>query len=235
MTDKIGNKELSKVNDISKDTLKIPNQKTTQKIMEKTEDIKTVQPNIGIISKQDLYMTKLTDFFINSKNMNKMLDILHQKSCISLRVLDWFVTNYAKSNNVSYSVNGNSFNVHYDYRSQLKGYSKKYFDPFCRTGKDDSRLIDFAYDLDDANKTLSTTVGQLNFFKWAIENEVVDYVEKFFGGIEADMSASINARKKKNAKTEVVNTGDAKKRTPFNISATKTWTRTNTKFLISFD
>ena len=186
----------------------------------------TVKKN-GIICKQDLYMTKLTDFFVVKKNITSMIRIINQKSCISLRILDWFVTNYSKSKNISYTKDGVLFNVYYDYRSQLKGYSKKFFDPFCRTGKDNQRLFDFAYDPSDTGKTMSTTVGQLNFFKWAIENGVIEYVEKFFDNIEEDMSDSINSRKNK-----VKGKKGGKKRAPFNISASKSWTKTKAKVVI---
>ena len=52
-------------------------------------------------SKQDLLMTSLTEFFQDNKNFSKMLSIVSSKSKISLRVLDWFVTNYAKKKKYS--------------------------------------------------------------------------------------------------------------------------------------
>ncbi|MFM7979984.1 MAG: hypothetical protein ACKPKO_11780, partial [Candidatus Fonsibacter sp.] len=53
------------------------------------------------------------------------------------RVLDWFVTNYSKKNNIIYELSEDSsseryFNVFLQYKCQLKAYKKKMFDPFCR-------------------------------------------------------------------------------------------------------
>jgi hypothetical protein len=49
------------------------------------------------------------------------------------------------------------------YKSSLDGYSKKFFDPFCRTER-----IEF--------QGFTTTVAQLNFIRWCIVNGIVDYI-----------------------------------------------------------
>jgi hypothetical protein len=54
---------------------------------------------------------------------------------VSLRSIDWFVTNYSKKNNIVIKNNGQYINVFQDYKNQLKGYSKKYFDPFRRNDR----------------------------------------------------------------------------------------------------
>ena len=96
-----------------------------------------IKPN-NLMCKQTLLMNTLNIYFKDIEHLNIMIPIIVGKSSISLRVLDWFVTNYAKKNNVSYDVFDKKTNlmkkfiVHIDYKSQLKAYSKKYFDPFCR-------------------------------------------------------------------------------------------------------
>ena len=62
-----------------------------------------------------------------------------------------------------------------DYKNQLKAYSKKQFDPFCRRERIIINISDLSwkiFDDKDDNKCkdneLITTVGQLNFFKWFI-------------------------------------------------------------------
>jgi hypothetical protein len=35
---------------------------------------------------------------------------------------------------------------------------------------------------------METTLGQLNFFKWAIENRVLEYIESHYDAIERDMN-----------------------------------------------
>lgn len=177
-------------------------------------------------SKQDLLMLSLTQFFKNKNNLNKMLRIIHSKSPISLRILDWFVTNYSKKYNTSFDIDDKKFMVYLDYKSQLKAYSKKQFDPFCRRER-----ISF-YDHD--NNEIETTVGQLNFFRWSIENKILDYVEKNLSDIETDMNNAIRHLYKKNGDT---NSGEKqrRKRQELSVSATKTVNKHNVKIVVKFE
>jgi len=140
-----------------------------------------------ITRKQDLLMLTLTKYFCDENNYTKILPILEGKDKISLRIIDWFVTNYSKKNNITYLVknkkNNKRFNVYLDYKSQLKAYSKKQFDPFCRRER-----IMFYY---KEEEHIVTTVGQLNFFRWAMDNNILDYVKKHLKIIEKDMNESI--------------------------------------------
>jgi hypothetical protein len=109
-------------------------------------------------------MKSLINFFKKRDNLDQVIPIITGKSKISLRILDWFVTNYSKKNNIHYQISLNNkpknFIVYLDYKSQLKAYSKKAFDPFCRRER-----ISF---IDHDNNELITTVGQINFFRWSI-------------------------------------------------------------------
>jgi len=93
-----------------------------------------------------------------------LLDILQHKNGISLRNLEHFVTNYAKQTNLSYTIGGKLFTVHVAYKSSLDGYSKKLFDPFCRT----ERIT-----MDVMGSEVVTTVAQLNFIRWCIVNDII--------------------------------------------------------------
>lgn len=177
-------------------------------------------------SKQELLMVPLTQFFKNKNNLDKMLGIVQGNSDISLRILDWFVTNYSKKYNTSYDVTEKDgtykkFMVFIDYKSQLKAYSKKQFDPFCRRER-----ISF-YDHD--HNEIVTTVGQLNFFKWAIDNQILDYVRDNLKLIEMDMNNSIRHLYKK------VPEGQRRKRHELSVSAIKTVNKHNTKIVVKFD
>lgn len=141
-----------------------------------------------IVNKEDLLMAQLTNFFKDPQNIQLMLPIIDGNSGISLRVLDWFITNYSKSNQVQYKLdNENEFRVHKDYKSQLKAYSKKQFDPFCRR----ERIL-FYYNcpITNESKYIITTVGQLNFFRWAIVNRIIQYINNNLQSIESDMLVS---------------------------------------------
>jgi len=116
-------------------------------------------------TKSDLLLSSLTKFFEVPENRERLHDIINGKGP-SLRKLEWFVTNYAKHNHVSLTApNGKLFTVHVAYKSSLDGYSKKLFDPFCRTER-----IEF--------QGLTTTCAQLNFLRWAISNGIVDSLTK---------------------------------------------------------
>jgi len=121
------------------------------------------------MSRTEVLRKSVETFYNDSKNSDVLCDILNKKSGISLRNLEWFVTNYAKKTNITYTTkNGKKFTVHCSYKSTLDGYSKKLFDPFCRTDK-----IEFKLPNDE--KVIKTTVAQLNFIRWCIINNIIDY------------------------------------------------------------
>jgi hypothetical protein len=134
---------------------------------------------------------------------------------MSLRLVDWFVTNYSKKYFVVHAftdANGRParFKVYDQYKLQLKSYSKKRFDPFCRCYR-----ISVPY---GHNQTISTTLGQLQFFKWVIEHKLTDYIDAHVEEIVADMNAH-STTSKRNAKHPLDKT--RKKREELSVSATK--------------
>jgi len=183
--------------------------------------------------RQDLLMTKLSDFYADDNNINILLPIVMGDSNISLRVIDWFVTNYSKKNNILYNIDyqqndelkTKQFIVYINYKSQLKAYSKRYFDPFCRRER-----IDFQY---KANKNITTTVGQLNFFRWAISNNVINYIRENLSLIEKDMNQSIRhlyQKKEQNTDTDT----KRRKRHQLSISATRSVTKHHVSLIVDF-
>jgi hypothetical protein len=220
----------------------------------------------NISCKQDLLMKSLSDFFFKKNNMEEMLPIINSESKISLRIIDWFVTNFSKKNNIVYNLNyqnkktGEFYNkrfvVYLNYKSQLKAYSKKQFDPFCRRDR-----IAFYYEKD---KDITTTVGQLNFFRWAIEHQVLKYIKENIKMIEDDMNLSVRNiySKKNNKKSELndlkfnnnsdnteqdniveakkyniqlANSKTRKKRHELSLSATRSINKHNVKIVVKFE
>lgn len=138
-------------------------------------------------TKEGILTHTLISFFSDPSHLNVMIPILTESSPISLRILDWFITNYSKDH-VKTLVKDpffKDFNVYSSYKGQLKAFNKKLFDPFCRLHMNSRvKKFDFTY---GTGKTITTTIGQLNFFKWAIENKVIDYVIAHYDEIKADL------------------------------------------------
>ena len=57
-----------------------------------------------MIKKMDVLLESLYKYYSNKKNMNSLLDILENNTKVSLRIIDWFATNYSKKNNIFYSL-----------------------------------------------------------------------------------------------------------------------------------
>ena len=77
----------------------------------------------------------------------------------------------------------------------MKSYSKEYFDPFRRKNKLNDK---FTFKIN--NNIIETTIGQLNFFKWAIENKIIDYVIKNYNSIKDDMKKTLEKNLNKGQK-----------------------------------
>ncbi len=117
------------------------------------------------MSKNEVLLKSLNEFFSDEKNFAELSELLTHSSGISLRNIEWFVTNYAKDEHTKVtSISGNQIDVHIAYKSSLGGYSKKLFDPFCRTER-----IQF--------KGFTTTVAQLNFIRWCIRNGIISFIK----------------------------------------------------------
>lgn len=180
-------------------------------------------------TQNDLLMNNLTNFYRDDKNLNTMLKIITGESKISLRIVDWFATNYAKKYYTLYDIedsNGKNkrFIVYVDYKLKLKAYSKKRFDPFCRWDR-----ISVPY---KDGTCIETTIGQLNFFKWALENKVVDFIEKNYENIEKDMNNRNSTSKRK--ELVIDNTKTRKKREELSVSATKSIKKEKVEIVLQF-
>ena len=123
-----------------------------------------------------------------------LIPLLIQTSPISLRALDWLVTNYSKKNNIVCSGKNNSlFNIYHGYKVALSHFRRRNFDPFRRR--------DRIY-IQVNSKQYETTVGQCNFLHWAVTHGVFEYAIEHAVAIEQDMNVAaalhkIERKKKK--------------------------------------
>lgn len=150
--------------------------------------------NYKIMSRSETLLNSLKAY-LTGDNMEKILPILTGESKISIRVIEWFVTNYCKKKNIAYVRTDKHnkeayFNVYLNYKGQLKSYNKDLFDPFCRGDE----LINFPI---KDNKYIVTNIPQLNFFKWALEYDILKFIETNLDDIYKDMTENNSKAKKK--------------------------------------
>ncbi len=208
-----------------------------------TDNNKTNIKNKKKKIQNQLLLNSLVKFYKKKANVKIITSIVNGESNISLRLIDWFVTNYSKKQSIYIYKNKDKYkeqiNVYTDYRAQLKAYSKQLFDPFRRRER-----INFYF---DETTWLQTTSGQLNFFRWAIESNILKYIEENVEIIEKDMiqSQKLNQEKKNdknNIKVKITKTANGKeivvtrkKRNELSKSISKNIIYNNSKRTIFFD
>ena len=175
----------------------------------------------NIITQNKLLMDNLMNFYSNREYLQQMVNIINGNSVLSLRIIDWFVTNYSKKHYIIFEVINEinktpRFKVYNEYKLKLKAYGKMKFDPFCRWTR-----ITIPFDDDHY---METTIGQLNFFKWAIENDILKYIINNYEIIDNDMNTrnTTSKRKKISLDNKTEQTGKTrKKREELSVSACK--------------
>ena len=170
--------------------------------------------------KQELIVNSLQRFYTSRQDMGEIMPILLGTSPLSLRLIDWFVTNYSKTHNTAYILEGQEFLVYMNYKSQLKAYSKKLFDPFCRRERIYFQIPD--------HPVFLTTVGKLNFFRWAIEKGVLDYLRLHADAVEKEMNANMKEQAKIRKATPT-NTSGGTSSTTQSTETTATTTTTSSR------
>ena len=181
-------------------------------------------------TQNSLLLDNLLKFYNTDKNLEKIIPIINGESKLSLRLIDWFATNYSKKYFTVYILNkGTSkekrFKVYLEYKLKLRAYSKKRFDPFCRW----ERIY-----VPHKGYAIQTTLGQLNFFRWILENKVLDYIEKHIDEINADMTER-NSTSKNKKKRKVSKEFQRKTREELSVSATKSIKKEHVEITVSFD
>lgn len=178
----------------------------------------------GIPTQLGLLMKSVTDFYKNPMYIEQMISIIDQKSILSLRILDWFITNYSKKYKtfLSNSKSKCNLDVYQLYKLQLKSLGKSRLDPFCRKNK----LIFYYTD----TKFIETSCGQLCFFKWCFENDILNHVKNNLQTIEDDMKKSLKEKKK------IIKTNTSgPKREALSINASRSLSKHKVNYTVHFD
>jgi hypothetical protein len=153
--------------------------------------------------KPELVISSLQRFYANHPEIEKVLSYLNGDAPLSLRIIDWFVTKYSRKNFVRYPLNGQDFLVYLSYKGQLKAYSKQYFDPNCRRERIMFKI--------PGQEQFMTTIGKLNFFRWALESKILDYIEaheeEIRSGYNSYLKETMQAQKR--AKNDTMSSVDS--------------------------
>lgn len=190
----------------------------------------------SVNTQNQLLLNHLMDYYKDSEKLKCMTNIINGESKISLRIVDWFVTNYAKKYFTVYEIvnehsnNKSRFKVYHDYKLKLKAYSKKRFDPFCRWER-----ISIPY---DEQRYMETTIGQLNFFKWALQHNIIKYIEENYDEIENDMNNRNSTSKRRSPVNNEGRTDNAKtrkKREELSVSACKCIKKETVEIVVKFN
>lgn len=152
--------------------------------------------------KPELVIASLQRFYANHPDIPKVMTYLNGEAPLSLRIIDWFVTKYSRKTFVRYLLHGQDFLVYLSYKGQLKAYSKQYFDPNCRRERIMFKI--------PGQEPFMTTIGKLNFFRWALESNILEYIEahqeEIRAGYNAYLKESISNQKRNDSASSTSST-----------------------------
>jgi len=122
--------------------------------------------------KDSLLLASLGEYFKNPLHnafLKQILDSSRQNH-VSLRLIDWICTTYSKQHRMLFAKSdGSIVDIHNSYKAHLRSYGKSRFDIFRRCKKTTIKC---------GEHEVETTLAQLNFIRWLINNQVVQYLEE---------------------------------------------------------
>ena len=181
------------------------------------------------LSDEESMMPSLRDFFSYDYNFEVLKTFIDSRKSrtnkLSFGLLDWFNVNYAKEYGVEYTLTKRgktqTIYVWQKYNAALNGYGKERFDPFAR-GRSKGGIIL----TNDKDETVTTTLRQLNYFRWAIENGIIDYIKEHVDEIYDDFTTRSNRGGKKEK---------GSKKQKLSVSASKSLGIHNVKMTVKFN
>ena len=140
-------------------------------------------------SKEKLIINTIEQFYEDHKDYLSLVREIStgRNNTVSLRILDWLVTNYARRRNTIIMHETKVIHLHTAYKLFLASHSKKLFDAFRRRNRifvtDDGKI---KYD-EIEDPFMVSTVAQLVFFAWCFEIGVLDFAKANIRDIEDDL------------------------------------------------
>jgi hypothetical protein len=104
--------------------------------------------------------TSLLRFYKSPSNFEVLREVNSGESAVSLRLIEWFVTDAVRNSLKDQSVSS-------QYSDNLRAYTRRMFDPFRRNAR---------VHVTSGGDSVETTLGQMNFFRWFIESGIWAHV-----------------------------------------------------------
>lgn len=179
------------------------------------------------LNEYEKFVLKRLNKFYTIDKIERIKPIINQESNISLRLIDWTLTNYCKKYVIVIRKRNNEIvDIYETYKAKLDSYPKnELLDVFKR-----GSCIRFYYS-DNEDDYIITSVKQLNIFKWLLEDEILDYIEKYREQINDDHRESL--RRSKTNKVKNRSKGNKTRRQELSKSAYKRCIRMSQKNIIS--
>jgi hypothetical protein len=165
----------------------------------------------GLIPERQAHrLCEIESFFTDDMVLKLLCPVIDQTYDVSLRALDWTVVNWSKKHRIVCKVETGRgkvdvVNIFSVYKDVLRRWRRRMFDPFRRRER-----VHFWH---PSSKVLySTTVGQLNFLRWAHTYGVIEQARLYLPQIEKDMVSTLSESKERRT-LEEKSFGKKKRRT----------------------
>jgi len=136
-------------------------------------------------------LVEIAPFFNNATILRMLVPVATATFDVSLRLLDYCCTNYAKKTRVVLCEGGIAMHLFSLYKDWLRHYRRRCFDPFRRRER-----VHFQ-NPSKPTEWLETTIAQLNFLRWADVYRIIAYVRRNMHVIEKDMMVTLTESKQR--------------------------------------
>lgn len=151
-------------------------------------------------------MIRVQQHFTHDIIATVLIPLLHQTSQVSLRLLDYLVTNFGREKPVYLKHNKQIESIYHLYKRSLQMWKRRNFDPFRRSQRNVNNcitkyIVEFQY----AGETCTTTIGQLNFILFVYQSGILQYALMNQKIIEQSMNLAkpLSKKQKKRAPIEL--------------------------------
>lgn len=158
-------------------------------------------PYLSHVPDEDKKMSRKDEVLLSSvlvwynedeSRVSQFSDIVKHKNGLSLRIIDWLITNFSKKVSVSIETRGIPGDLYRDYHKNLSAHNKKNFDPFARRQRICILLL--------GEEKRFSTIGQLNFFRWFLQKNLCSFLLENKPVIEKHMRDYEKMSKKRSKK-----------------------------------